>query len=99
MTTGYNRNISVSQNVLKFQYSGFIRQSRGEGEDEGGSTGNLPGYTKVSPVKLKFSAIGVLSTLRFLIKKSYEPSFRYHGFFGTTKYHLLAYNNRFYHFL
>jgi len=35
MTTGYNRNISVSQNVLKFQYSGFIRQSRVEGEDEG----------------------------------------------------------------
>ncbi len=48
----------------------------------GSSTGNLPLYTKVSPAKLKLSAIEGLTTLRYMIKKSYGLSIGIIVFFG-----------------
>jgi hypothetical protein len=59
---------------------------------------NLPLYTKVSTAKLKLSEIEGLTTLRPLIKESYELSLGIMVFFVTTKYHLLVYSDVFRHF-
>jgi hypothetical protein len=64
----------------------------------GSSTGNLPRYTEVFAAKLKLSAIEGLTTLRPLIKKSYELLIGIILFFDY-KIPPLGYNDHFHHFV
>ena len=67
----------------------------------GSSTGNLPLYTKVSPIKLKLSAIEGLTNLRPLIKKSDEISLSIMNFWvpqNTTFWPIKAIFMIFHHF-
>jgi hypothetical protein len=57
----------------------------------GSSVGNLPLYTKVSPVKLKHSASEALTTLTPLIKKIHELSLGIVSFFKPQNIKLLTY--------